>query len=41
MDEVRIVRRRTFGWPVAIAVIVLLIVIAYAMFGMDTTPITP
>lgn len=41
MDEVRIVRRRTFGWPVAVALIVLLIVIAYALFGMSTTSLTP
>ena len=32
MDEVRIVRRRTYVWPVVIAVIVLALVIAFVLF---------
>ena len=35
MDEVRVVRRRTYIWPVVIAVIILAIVIAWAFFAMD------
>jgi hypothetical protein len=35
MDEVRVVRRRTYGWPVIIAIILLAIVIAWAFFSMD------
>jgi hypothetical protein len=35
MDEVRVVRRRTFGWPVAIALIILAIVMVYTIFAMD------
>ena len=32
MDETTKIRRRTFGWPVIIALIVLALVIGYAMF---------
>jgi hypothetical protein len=32
MDEVRIVRRRTYVWPAVIAVIVLALVIAFVLF---------
>jgi hypothetical protein len=35
MDEVRVVRRRTYIWPVVIAIIILAIVIAWALFGMN------
>ncbi len=35
MDEVRVVRKRTHVWPVAIAIIILAIVIAYAFFAMN------
>lgn len=40
MDEVRVVRRRTYVWPVIIALIILAIVIAWAFFGLnvDTEP---
>jgi len=40
MDEVRIVRRRTYIWPIVIAVVLLAIVLAYVLFfnrtGVDT-----
>ena len=32
MDEVRIVRRRTYVWPVLIAVILLALVLVYVVF---------
>jgi len=32
MDEVRIVRRRTYIWPIVIAVVVLALVLAYVLF---------
>lgn len=35
MEEVRVVRRRTYGWPVVIALIILAIVIAWAFFGLN------
>jgi hypothetical protein len=35
MDEVRVVRRRTYIWPVVIAIIILAIVLAWALFGMN------
>ena len=38
MDEVRVVRRRTYVWPVVIAVIILALVIAWAFFSMGGTP---
>jgi hypothetical protein len=40
MDEIRVVRRRTYVWPVVIAVIVLAIVIAWVLFGLtaDSLP---
>lgn len=38
MDEVRVVRRRTFGWPVVIALIILAIVIGWVFFGLYVDP---
>jgi uncharacterized protein YpmB len=40
MDEVRVVRRRTYIWPVVIAIIILAIVLAWAFFGtnVETEP---
>jgi hypothetical protein len=32
MDEVQIIKRRTHIWPIVIALIVLALVIAYALF---------
>ena len=34
MDEVQIVRKRTHIWPIVIALIVLALVIAYAIFAV-------
>ena len=36
MDEVRIVRRRTHVWPIVIALVVLVLVIAYAFSTMNS-----
>jgi hypothetical protein len=38
MDDVRVIRRRTHVWPVVIALIVLALVIAWALFGMNGGP---
>jgi multisubunit Na+/H+ antiporter MnhC subunit len=35
MDEVRIIRRRTYAWPVIIALIILALVIAFAFITMN------
>ena len=33
MEETPRIRKRTFGWPVILALIVLALVIAFALFG--------
>ena len=38
MDETRKIRHRTFGWPVIVALIVLALVIAYAVFFAGVHP---
>jgi hypothetical protein len=32
MDETTTIRKRTFGWPVIVALIVLALVLAYVLF---------
>ena len=36
MDDVRVVRRRSYVWPVVIAIVVLALIIAWALFGLGT-----
>ena len=38
MDETQKIQHRTFGWPVIIALIVLALVIAYAVFAGGVRP---
>jgi hypothetical protein len=38
MDETTKIQRRTFGWPVILALIVLGLVLAYALFGGALNP---
>ena len=38
MDETTKIRHRTFGWPVIVALIVLAVVIAYAVFFGGVSP---
>ena len=35
MDEVRIIKQRTHIWPIIIALVVLALVIAYALFSSN------
>lgn len=38
MDETKTVQRRTFGWPVVLALFILVLVIAFTLFSTAVSP---